>query len=305
MSIQGLLAAELAVGMASGRPPFPAWNAVLPTRRDIKTSVPLLWPPKLQRLLPAAVRTRLRKQGRNFARDWAAFSGGYPRIAKEYYSYAWLLVNSRTFYFETTRTAAYPWADRLAQLPVADLFNHAAEPGCKVSFSAKGYEVVAIDDYGAGQEVNISYGDHSNDYLLSEYGFILEHNRCDEVCLDDVVLPRLEESQRGEMEGGMVLRPASSVSDLGEKGKKDGSTLTSALAGPKLQTALKSLARGASQSPDELLGELIEEYLVRVEEVLDELQSMTDLEAERELLSRRWRQIREILDGTLKAMGTG
>lgn len=304
MSIHGLLAAELALGIASGKPHYPAWNAVLPTSGDIKTSVPLMWPPGLRRLLPAGMRTRLQEQESMFVRDWAAFSGGFPAISRSHYIYAWLLVNSRTFYYETTRTAAYPWIDRLAQLPVADLFNHSAVPGCKVSFSAKGYEVVAIDDFGAGQEMSISYGDHSNDYLLVEYGFVMQSNRCDDVHLDDVILPRLDKTQRGAMEGAMVLRPASSHPDLEEKGgRKDESPFTSALAGPKLQTALKNLAMNTPHGPDHVLGDLIGEYLVRVKETLEEIQSMTGLDAERELLSRRWEQIRETLEGTRRTMG--
>lgn len=299
MSIHGLLAAELAVGMASGRPPFPAWNAVLPSQSDINTSIPLIWPPELQRLLPAGAKLRLRKQQRMFTRDWTAFSRGFPRIPRGSYAYAWLLVNSRTFYFETTRTATYPWVDRLAQLPVADLFNHSVEPGCRVSYSARGYEIVAVDDFGAGQEMYISYGDHSNDYLLAEYGFVLQRNKCDEVCLDDVVLPRLG---KGDGDEGMTLRSPVGADELQGRVKQDGMAFTSALAGLKLQAALKTLAKGTSNSPDEVLGELVEESLVGVEKTLAELESMTGLEAERELLSRRWQQIREVLEGARTAM---
>ena len=72
------------------------------------------------------------------------------------------IINTRTFYYVTAQMEAYPPDDRLALLPVADLFNHAAG-GCQVSFTPDGcFSVCADRVYRAGEEVYVSYGEHSN-----------------------------------------------------------------------------------------------------------------------------------------------
>jgi hypothetical protein len=41
----------------------------------------------------------------------------------------------------------------------------------------------------------VSYGAHTNDFLLVEYGFILQSNTCDSLPLDHLILPHLSVSQ--------------------------------------------------------------------------------------------------------------
>lgn len=53
-----------------------------------------------------------------------------------------------------------------------------------------GYEISTTVPLARGQEVYISYGNHSNDFLLTEYGFILSStsstpNHYDEIPLDE------------------------------------------------------------------------------------------------------------------------
>ena len=45
----------------------------------------------------------------------------------------------------------------------------------------------------------VSYGPHSNDFLLVEYGFILESNKCDSIPLDHLILPLLSTSQAASL----------------------------------------------------------------------------------------------------------
>lgn len=51
-----------------------------------------------------------------------------------------------------------------------------------------------------GEEVVVSYGAHSNDYLLVEYGFILSSNSWDNTSIDHFILPLLGASQRDLLE---------------------------------------------------------------------------------------------------------
>jgi hypothetical protein len=73
-----------------------------------------------------------------------------------------------------------------------------------VSFSSSGYTITTPAKIKKGEEVYISYGNHSNDFLLTEYGFILGEegggNRWDEVPLDAYILPLFSAKQKERLE---------------------------------------------------------------------------------------------------------
>lgn len=90
--------------------------------------------------------------------------------------------------------------------PFIDYFNHTADADCKVEFSGAVPSTPASPTDGAsgrpgdgftvsmakevedvGREVFVSYGCHSNDFLMVEYGFLLDANKWDDVVLDTVV----------------------------------------------------------------------------------------------------------------------
>lgn len=222
VSVHGILAADLVLSLHDGSSDYAPWDAVLPTTTDLE-GMPMLWPTKLQDLLPSAARTTLVRQQAKLQRDWAATKvwadgedgdeskegtqgkkGKLARLTYEKYLHGWLLVNSRTFYYTTPRSekTTISHDDRMAMQPVADLFNHAADHGCEAAYAAKGFSFVADRLYEEGDEVPISYGAHSNDALLVEYGFILtgSTNKWDEVALDAVILPRLTAAQKDDLE---------------------------------------------------------------------------------------------------------
>jgi hypothetical protein len=202
--------------------PYAPWNAVLPTPADL-TSMPLVWPPALQVLLPGPAAKLLAAQQAKLARDWAAVrdAGILPDSGDttpadgevpQTYRHAWLLVNTRTFYYEaplptattpsTTAGAATPRRrpgantkrqqpppppqqqqqqagkrasntdDNMALQPVADLFNHDGAAGCGVAFDAASFVVKAARAHAAGDEARIRYGRHGGDFLAVEYGFV-------------------------------------------------------------------------------------------------------------------------------------
>ncbi|ODA80839.1 hypothetical protein RJ55_03799 [Drechmeria coniospora] len=264
MTIHGRLASELALHPQS----VAEWLSVVPRWKDFEECMPILWPESLQKLLPPEAMSVLAKQKKNFDIDWNMFRAVFTKVQRRDYLYAWLLVNTRTFYFETASMLAFPWHDRLALLPVADLFNH-ADAGCSVSFSPEGYTITADGPYRTGEEICISYGQHSNDYLLAEYGFLLQENRWDAICLDQVLLPRLSGEERSELErnghlGGFMLHAKSKkvdsvwialrlhcCVDAQWQNYRDGE-----------EDAEGTLAKAAA-----LLADLLEEYLGRVKEV--------------------------------------
>ncbi|OAA66998.1 set domain containing protein [Niveomyces insectorum RCEF 264] len=219
VSVHGILAAHLMLD-TSGT--YDAWNAVLPTPDDLAEGMPLLWPRALQALLPTPAQDALARQQAKLQRDWThvktalelgkggasddtggSGSGSGEDDYRTRYTRAWLLVNSRTFYYTTPRSEqTLPrHDDRLALQPVADLFNHTGDAGggARATYGPEGFRFVADRAYPAGAEVPISYGAHANDALLVEYGFVLPgqgadtaaNRRWDEVSLDAAILPRL------------------------------------------------------------------------------------------------------------------
>ncbi|KAF4630581.1 hypothetical protein G7Y89_g7550 [Cudoniella acicularis] len=199
ITVNGLLSAELALDTSEHRAP---WRVVLPTREDFLESVPLMWDSSLQALLPDACQKLLSNQKRKVALDWAAVSKTYSKLSYDLYLYNWLLVNTRTFYFLDAKAKKQPPRDDCSALsPFADYFNHAPH-GCNVSFSATGYEITTEKHIPKGAEIYISYGNHSNDFLLAEYGFILPSgtNDWDEISLDAYIIPLFSPTQKKHLE---------------------------------------------------------------------------------------------------------
>lgn len=336
--MHGLLAADLALNQAQNATKYAPWDAVVPSWDDIQRSMPLTWPAALQGLLPPAARRHLDKQRRNFDKDWGLVSGAFPfppgdgdkdgdgsgirpSCARDDYLCAWLLVNTRTFYFVTPRTERLPKEDHMALQPVADLFNHADAGGCHVAFDPTGaYSFRTRRAYDKGEEVHISYGSHPNDFLLAEYGFVLARNRWDEVCLDDALLPALSRRRREDLE------------DVGFLGNYvlDGDTVCH-----RTQVALRLLLTGGglhhddglsmdewrrfvnglddgerSQSgADAVLVSLLEDYSSEVADRIEEVKGL-ELdpgsealdESRRDLLLRRWEQIENLVRRTIKRL---
>ncbi|ORY60546.1 SET domain-containing protein [Pseudomassariella vexata] len=295
LPIHGLLAADLALD-SSPSEIYAPWNAVCPTPFDL-SSMPLLWPSALQAYLPGTAKSILSKQRAKFVRDWAAVSAAFPDLDEETYRHAWLLVNTRTFYYLNPKLRRRRKEDRMVLQPVADLFNH-AETGCNAAFSAVSFVVRADRAYEQGEEVRICYGRHGGDFLAVEYGFVMAENRWDEVGLDEVVMSRLSEKWRERLE---------EVSFLG------GYVLDRETVCHRTQVALRALCceirewkrfvdgeddgDGSQAKVDKLLVEMLEAYRVKIGEVVCEVQGLKEGEQEqRTMLVERWRQVDRLVE---------
>jgi hypothetical protein len=147
----------------------------------------------------------LTAQRSNLERDYVNIHAIHPSISRHLFTYTWLIVNTRTFYWEYPDLPnAHPRLpkkrpqltsdDCYAMCPFMDYFNH-SDKGCDPKADAKGYSVTADRAYKAGEEVCVSYGSHTNDFLLVEYGFILDTNACDSLPLDHLILSQLSSEQ--------------------------------------------------------------------------------------------------------------
>ncbi|CAM9646723.1 unnamed protein product [Chrysoparadoxa australica] len=122
-----------------------------------------------------AQQARLKKLYPHLMLDHAAhpMTGGYAKLPPEVketvplpLQWAFAMVRSRCF-------AA--GGGNFAFVPVMDLANHSPQPNANFTFSeaAKGFEVTALKEISAGQEVTICYGSHlSNERLMTQYGFV-------------------------------------------------------------------------------------------------------------------------------------
>merc|ERR1711924_21897 len=71
-----------------------------------------------------------------------------------------------------------------ALLPVMDLADHDLQPNVRVAgVVGGGVKLVALRELHLGEEVINSYGELPNDFLLLDYGFVIEDNPLDRVAL--------------------------------------------------------------------------------------------------------------------------
>jgi hypothetical protein len=297
MSVHGLLAAELAIGTNQSAD----WFNLVPKWTDLEAGLPALWPTGLRNLLPTEAKHLLNKQLARFECDWKMFQRGFPSTPRQDYLYTWLLVNTRTFYYETPAMLKLPWHDRLALLPVADLFNHASV-GCSVSFSTEGYSFTTDRPYRAGAEISTSYGDHSNDFLLVEYGFILEKNRWDKACLDDLIAPKLSASQMTELKGSGFTGQFM-VDSKTKRGNTWAALRLLCCVKPQWRSYVSGHedAEGTLAKAVDLLVALSEEYLRHIEEALIHLGALKVGKAsQQKLLGQRWEQLDALVKHIVK-----
>jgi hypothetical protein len=288
------LAAELAVDDSSTRA---LWHAVLPTREDLNESMPLLWGPGLQNLLPPASQALLENQHRKLALDWPAFTKAFPEVRKDDYIYAWVIVNTRTFYYLLPGTKRKPKPDDCMALnPFADYFNHSSR-GCEVLFDKSCFQITTDRKYEAGEEIYISYGQHSNDFLLAEYGFIMESNEWDELKLDTVLLPELSDTQKEELKDAGFLGNYVLDKETFCYRTQVGLRILCLPLG-RWRRYVDGLDDGDKEQPevDAILLRLLQKYVKIAQDRVNAVSELkTGLSCQREILGKRWLQILDLL----------
>lgn len=290
ITAHGLLAADLSLDTSEARS---SWRHVLPSQHDFQISMPILWPLFLQNFLPEASASLLSNQLKKFSVDWETVSRAFPALSRESYLYNWLIVNTRTFYYVTPglKHKKNP-SDCLALNPFADYFNHSYQ-GCKVQSGPEGFEITSNRIYEKGEEIYISYGQHGNDFLLAEYGFIMDENNADHIILDNVIILKMNTEQLQLVKDAGYL--GSYVLD------KKGICY-------RTEVALRALCVTEEQwqrfvidgyggehdqvKVDELLIKILKQYEAKAHDIIDQLLSLkTEKRSQVQTLVRRWKQI--------------
>ncbi|KAL2866034.1 uncharacterized protein BJX67DRAFT_152820 [Aspergillus lucknowensis] len=231
--VHALLVAFLCNGNPEDLEPYELWRKTWPTRKDFENCMPILWSeswrncihrfdsPSTDRptLLPPSIsgcwksiqkpqlefkyesshQNLLAQQERRLRNAWDSVVAVFPETDWETFSYHWLIVNTRSFFF--LMPGQEPPQDRndaMALLPFADYFNH-SDVACKVKFDGQAYVFRAAEAYDAGEEIFMSYGPHPNDFLLTEYGFYLDRNEFEVLYLDDIIFQDLDPTLQGEL----------------------------------------------------------------------------------------------------------
>ncbi|KAF2265383.1 SET domain-containing protein [Lojkania enalia] len=341
-SIHGRLAAFLALEYSNQTSEHRIWQDVWPTQEEFQTILPYCWPKKVQTLLPDTAKVLLSTQQSKLEKDWQQLSPSLPSLSKSLFTYAWLIVNTRTFYWEypdlpnahprlpKKRNMLKP-EDCYAMCPFMDYFNHTTH-GCNPSATAKGYSVTADRDYSAGEEIYVRYGSHSNDFLLVEYGFVLPVNSADSLPLDDIILPLLSAQQcnvlredgfygnytltatapyvcyRTQSVARLLLLPlrryAAFVAGSDDGVKEQG------VVDAYVVKLLKEYSRQVMETLGDVEGLVVSQSEERRMKVRRELRATEDTEGTEELvmyhqkdtLLLRWKQIRDIINSAIRGL---
>ena len=161
ITVHGLLASFLAFGGCKLEPYAP-WFRTWPSQQDVERSMPLLWPPGPGRAkssldmdtslvptvypFPPAIGGRLsspsmacytqsipdqysdgllRKQEMRLQKDWSIVTEVFPHETLRNFTYFWLLVNSRSFYYKLPEARKLnSREDHMVLCPFIDYFNH-------------------------------------------------------------------------------------------------------------------------------------------------------------------------------------
>ncbi|CAI6335788.1 unnamed protein product [Periconia digitata] len=294
--------------------PYSLWQDVWPSEEDFRDIMPIYWAKELQELLPPAAKTMLSTQKSNLEKDYQTIHPLCPTITRSTFTYHWITTNTRVFYWLYPNLPAHsprlPKKSRAnltaddcyAMCPFMDYFNHAST-GCIPTSDAKGYSVHADRDYKAGEEVCVTYGPHSNDFLLVEYGFILVANECDSVPLDHLVVPRLSAAQVETLKGdgfyGNYTLSPDSTPPVCHRTHGVARLLT--LPERRYSAFVGGTDEGSADQGkvDAFLVGLLVEFEREIIEILDEVEGQGE---KAEVLVRRWKQVQGIVRRGVKRL---
>lgn len=102
--------------------------------------------------------------------------------------WAWMCINSRCLYMDIPGREG---ADNFTMAPYVDFLNHTSDEECGIKIDAAGFHVYTTTAYEAEDELFFSYGPHSNEFLLCEYGFVLPQNKWNYLDVTDLINPLL------------------------------------------------------------------------------------------------------------------
>jgi len=117
-----------------------------------------------------------------------AKTGTDQEITEDDLTSAWIALNTRTVYLShksddsnvTNVSNHRDDTSNWALVPFLDCLNHHSKAKMKTNHSETHFQITSSAEIESGQQVYISYGQHSDTFLLIEYGFVIgqenDHN---------------------------------------------------------------------------------------------------------------------------------
>ncbi|KAL4975587.1 hypothetical protein BDW66DRAFT_137210 [Aspergillus desertorum] len=282
------------------------WNSTSGSLREPSTTTsttfsghPYTHEKRYQNLLP--------RQEKRLRDTYDAIRSVFPATGWKEVAYNWAIINSRSFYYVSPgKNEPSDWNDAIGMVPFADYFNHKDGASCEVTFDGENYNFQAAERYEEDEEIYMSYGPHSNDFLLVEYGFYLEDNLSDGVYLDDVILPELTRSEKRDL----AERECFGNFEITASGA-DSSTMAAAsikyMSRPKWREYVAGVSEAgfdASKTAGIVRG-WIGVYLRECTTTIASLVEVSKSEKEKDkvdLVLARWKQIHRLCERALKSM---
>lgn len=180
--------------------------AMLPTIEDFQL-IPMVWKfdglEELFSELPPTAQHRANNMYKKFLNDYetvvsfinqyTANSHNQIEITKLQFLVSWLCINSRCLYMELPQSKTNE--DNFTMAPFVDFLNHSATEQCVLKISNRtGFNVITSSRYEAEDEVFLSYGPHSNEFLLCEYGFYLGENQWNDLDISSDLISLMDET---------------------------------------------------------------------------------------------------------------
>ncbi|KAJ5252381.1 hypothetical protein N7489_002791 [Penicillium chrysogenum] len=328
IAVQALLAAYLTHGAPDELSKYELWRKSWPSRKDFEDSMPILWPTVLGGpQLPSSTdndRTDSEQpsflprqfqgsgiQSQRLRKAWTDVISAFPDTNWETFSYNWLIVNTRSFYWigEGQETPEDP-NDAMGLVPFADYFNH-ADVARDVKFDENTYEFRATKDYEEGDEVFMNYGSHPNDTLLAEYGFFLDVNEADSIYLDDIIFRDIHSAGKQE---DLWLNQYYGNYQVTPHGPCYRTEVAACLSYMKEEDWRNHVLEGQSQGLDEsrsmaTIKRWILTYAAEADATITALQKAMELNttvqahrSKTDMLLRRWGQIKNLCDHAAKTV---
>lgn len=108
--------------------------------------------------------------------------------------WAWMCINSRCLYMDLPLSKNS--SDSFTMAPYVDFLNHSCEDQCQLKIDGLGFQVYTSTAYNTNDQLYLSYGPHSNDFLLCEYGFVIpSENKWNDLDISDMIILLLKENQ--------------------------------------------------------------------------------------------------------------
>lgn len=175
--------------------------------------VPLVWHVlqvpehlKLIDLLPPSTREHTNKIIKRFEGDYQVVNelvkgrkeDSVVELPLSLFLWSWMCINSRCLYMDMPQMKSN--ADNFTMAPYVDFLNHSSDDQCSLKIDNIGFQVYAGQLYKPGEQLFLSYGPHSNEFLLSEYGFMLNENKWNDLNITLAIESLFNPKQRQYLE---------------------------------------------------------------------------------------------------------